>query len=74
MNQKMKTSSELTKCPFCCEPVRLGCSWWDDKPGVSLRKHVLSPCMEEVLTDDGIKMAYVTHKCNNERGTPRDGA
>ena len=74
MKQITKTNSELTKCPFCSEPVRLGWSWWDDKPSTSLRQHVLSPTTEEVLTPDGITNAYVMHKCKNEKGTTRDGA
>ena len=74
MKQITKTNSELTKCFFCSEPVRIGLSWWDDKPSTSVRQHVLSPTTEEVLTLDGIINAYVMHKCKYERVTTRDGA
>ena len=74
MKQITKTNPELTKCPFCSEPVRLGLSWWDDKPSTSLRQHVLSPTTEEVLTLYGITNAYVMHKCKEEREPTRDGA
>ena len=70
MNQRTKTSPEVTKCVFCSEPVRYGCSWWEDKPMTSLNRHVLNPVMEEVLTQDGIVMAYTMHTCKDRAEEP----
>ena len=72
MNQITKTNSEVVKCLFCSEPIRIGWSWWDDKEISSLRKHELSPCMEEVLTHEGVKMAYVMHKCKGRESDASD--